>query len=64
MNIVGLAINLPSEEAILSVSCELLCINWNVPQAAAYVVQAAFERGLSTSYWVQTESARVSTGSE
>jgi len=38
MNIVDLAINLPSEEAILSISCELLCINWNVPQAAAYTL--------------------------
>jgi len=49
---------------ILSVSCELLCINWNEPQAAAYIIQAAFEQDLCTSWWMQTESARVSTRSE
>ena len=42
----------------LCVSCELLCINWNEPTADAYLTQAAFQRGLSTSCWVQTESAR------
>ena len=26
------------------ISCELLCINWNEPQAAAHITQAAFER--------------------
>jgi len=40
---------------ILSVSCELLCINWNEPQAAAYIIQAAFEQGLITSWWMRTE---------
>ena len=29
------------------VSCELLCIDGNEPQAAAYIIQAAFGRGLS-----------------
>jgi len=34
-----------------------MCINWNEPQAAAYITHAAFERSLSTSWWMQTESA-------
>ena len=42
----------------LCMSCELLCINRNEPKADAYLTQAAFQRGLSTSCWVQTESAR------
>ena len=56
------SINQSSEEArvsyryILSVSCELLCINWNAIRCAC-IIQAAFERGLSTSWWMQTESA-------
>ena len=36
----------------------LFGINWNEPKADAYLTQAAFQRGLSTSCWVQTESAR------
>ena len=46
---------------ILSVSCELLCINWNEPQAAAYITQAAFEQGLSTSWWIQATRSAVTT---
>ena len=46
-NVIDLAIDLPSEEAmypILSVSCELLCIHWNEPQAATCITQAAFQQ--------------------
>jgi len=46
------------------VSCELLCINWNEPKASTYIIQATFKRGLSTSWWMQTESAKLSTRSE
>ena len=44
------------------VSCELLHINWNGPQAAVYTKQAAFERDLSTSWWMQTELPRCPQG--
>ena len=73
MNVIDLATNLPSEHASVSfpecpvsycVSCEPLCINWNEPQAATYITHAAFQRGLSMSWWMQTESALVSTRSE
>ena len=53
------AINLPKGPivSVSCVSCELLCINWNEPQSATYIIQAAFERSPSASWWVQTESA-------
>jgi len=67
LNIIDLAIDIPSEEASVSYpECirALLCINWNEPQAATYITQAALEQDLSTSWWMHTESAQVSTRSE
>jgi len=55
LNIIDPAINLPSEEiifSILSVSWELMCINWNEPEVAACIIQADFEQGLSMSWWM------------
>jgi len=48
--IIDPAINLPSEEVSV-------CYPECVLGAAAYIrsIQAAFERGLSTSWWMQTE---------
>jgi len=40
------------------------CALIGMPQAAAYIIQAAFEQGLSTSWWMKTESAQVSKRSE
>jgi len=47
--IINLAIHKEASVSILSVSYELLCINWNESQAAAYSTQAIFE-------WLWTSS--------
>ena len=32
-----------------------MCVNWNEPNLAAYILQVAFEQGFSRSCWMQAE---------
>jgi len=62
--LINLAIDLPSEEASVTYPECIVRATVHELQAATYIIQAAFEQGLSTSWWMQTESARVSPRSE
>ena len=62
LNIINLAIVLPLEKASVSYpECILRAIVHEL-QAASYITQAAFERGLSMSWWMQTELSRYPQG--
>ena len=73
MNIIDLTINLATEEASVSYP---KCILWATVypvsycvsnrmshiQDAAYITLGGFERGLSTSWWMQIELSRYQQG--